>query len=374
MNLKRLRIFVDAQPLLREKSGVGYYLANLLNLIARIDNLNHFHLVAFSFSLKTFQFHFGLNFTQTIIRIIPRKVYLMLLENHLLLPIELFSGFHDVYFFDNFISFPVFHGGIITVIHDLTFIKYPEFVEEKNLKHLQKLVPPSIKRSNILIAVSETIKRELLETFSLADSRVIVIQPCVNFIRPEIHPKDELVFLKKHKFQKFILFLGNMEPRKNLHRLIKAYKLLASEIQKEYPLVIAGGVGWRNDAIMSEMPGRKNIIYVGYVTGIEKEILYQHATLFVFPSIYEGFGMPLIEAMDHNIPVVTSKISCLPEVAGDAGIYIDPYDEEDIADGILRGLQNETLRLNHIEEGKKRVIYYKNIHQENILLEAIKNL
>jgi glycosyltransferase involved in cell wall biosynthesis len=140
----------------------------------------------------------------------------------------------------------------------------------------------------------------------------------------------------------YILYLGTIEPRKNLNRLIQAYEKACRELPEPPMLVLAGGTGWKAEdtrrLAAETLPGQ--IVLTGYISGAEKRLLYQHASLFAFPSLYEGFGIPVLEAMRYGIPVVCADTSSLPEVAGDSARLVDPLDVNDIASGMLEMLTN----------------------------------
>lgn len=365
--MSKRKIFVDWQPMLTNKSGVGHYIYNLTEGIVKLDSQSLYDLVAFSFSQKHFAFDLKGNTKTTIIRSIPRSIYLKLIEHRIYIPIECFCGFHDVYVCGNFVMFPNIRGKVITVIHDLTYLKYPEFMEEKNLAHLSRLVPYAITHSDHLIAASETIKKEIIEQYHVDETKVSVLYPMVKF--NEIGEKKP----KGLGDGTYMLYISNLEPRKNLLRMIEAYAKLPDDLRKQYQFVIAGGKGWKCDEILAAIE-KYHLTYLGYISEEEKAYLYHHASLFVYASVYEGFGMPIIEAMHAHVPVLTSTTSCMPEIAGKGAIYVNPLDVEDIANRMEEILLDTTMQHTLQQEADIQVAYFKSQNQPQQLLDIINKL
>jgi len=153
---------------------------------------------------------------------------------------------------------------------------------------------------------------------------------------------------------RFVLFVGSMEPRKNLARLVEAYAGLPSDLQRQFPLLIAGPAGWKNTAIQRAIDRNPRVRTIGYVRRGLLPALYHLASLFVYPSLYEGFGMPLVEAMAARTPVITSNVSAMPEVAGDAAVLIDPLSVEELRDAMERVLTDAELAADLADAGYKR--------------------
>jgi alpha-1,3-rhamnosyl/mannosyltransferase len=286
--------------------------------------------------------------------LIPLRVYSKLQSYNIAPPFDTLLGSTDLTIFPNFATWPTCKSQLrATVIHDLTYLYFPELVEEKNLAHLRRVVPRSIREADFIITVSEAVKAELIKEFSLSPDRCIVtpIPPDHTYCTPntnEIH--------KKYKIptEKYIYFIGNLEPRKNLPTLIDAYRQLPSEIKKEYSLILAGGRGWKTDksdeAIRQAQQAGEKVVHIGYVDQIDAPALYQKASVFVMPSLYEGFGMPILESLAGETPVVASDIPVLRETGGAAALYAQPHNARDFRDKILDLLtstveQHELLRV-----------------------------
>jgi glycosyltransferase involved in cell wall biosynthesis len=249
----------------------------------------------------------------------------------------------DMTIFPNFATWPTLKSSIrATVIHDLTYIYFPEVVEEKNLEHLRRVVPRSIEQADIIITVSESVKAELVKEFNLSPDQCIVtpIPPDVAFFSrsdQEVHVKYGI------PTSKYIYFIGNLEPRKNLSTLLKAYLELPLEIRRDYSLILAGSKGWKNEELQKQLreaeESGENVRHIGFIDQADSPALYQNASLFVMPSLYEGFGIPILEALASECPVVASDIPVFREVGGTVITYADPANSTDFRDKILTQLQ-----------------------------------
>lgn len=281
-------------------------------------------------------------------RFIPLRVYAKLQSFNIAPPFDLFLKKVDLTIFPNFATWPTAHSHLrATVIHDLTYLRYPEVVEAKNLQHLRRVVPRSVRRADFIITVSETIKQELVDEFRLDPARCIVttIPPDSSFAVPnhnEIHQKYGI------PTQDFIFFIGNLEPRKDIPTLIAAYCQLPPELRRRYSLVLAGGKGWKTEAseqaIRDAQDAGERVVHVGYVDQADASAFHQQASLFVMSSLYEGFGMPILEALTSGTPVVASDIPVLREAGGDAALYAEPQNSHDFALKITEALTNSSTQ------------------------------
>jgi glycosyltransferase involved in cell wall biosynthesis len=279
--------------------------------------------------------------------LIPLRVYAKLQSYGISFPFDFFLPRADLTIFPNFDTWPTVKSRLrATVIHDLTYLYFPELVEEKNLAHLRRVVPRSIKRSDFIITVSQSVKQELIKEFGIDPHRCIVtsIPPEPAYSKPnnnEIHTKYQI------PTKKFIFFIGNREPRKNLATLVEAYCQLPDTIKSEYSLILAGGKGWKSEKSQQAIDDAKNagehVVHVGYIDQADSPAFFQKASLFVMPSLYEGFGMPVLEAMSANTPVVASDIPVLRETGGDAALYAAPDSPSDFRDKMLSILSDASL-------------------------------
>ncbi len=220
----------------------------------------------------------------------------------------------------------------VITVHDLSFLFYPQGFRRLNRSYLQSFTRFSVRRAQRVIAVSESTKRDLVQQYGLSPNNVDVVH---NGVDPSFRPlpADQVVAFRKDRGlpERFILFVGTLEPRKNVVRLVEAYAQLG---KGRPPLMLIGGKGWFYDEIFARVEALNlsgEVKYVGYVEADELPLWYNAADLFVYPSLYEGFGLPPLEAMACGTAVITSTASSLPEVVGKAGILVDPTDSEALA-------------------------------------------
>lgn len=238
---------------------------------------------------------------------------------------------------------------VITTIHDISFEHFDDIFTKKEMFIQKKLIPYAARKSDFVFTVSEYSKNDICATYGIDEERVIVTYNGKSE-KYRVN-KDEKVFKKiREKYElpdEYILCVGNVQPRKNLKRLIRAYAMYLKGNPTGKPLVIVGKKAWMFEEIFKEFHELKlenKIIFTGYVEDIHLPIIYSYATLFVYPSIFEGFGLPVLEAMACGVPTITSNVTSLPEVAGDACVFVDPYDEQDISDAICNLLNDKTKR------------------------------
>lgn len=350
-----MKIGIDISQLAYPGTGVATYTQNLVENLLKIDKENEY--VLFYSSLRKH----GSQITR-FDSVDPRRKSGMTIRNYRippilleslwnrlhLLPIETFTGKLDVFHTSDWLE-PPSRCPKVTTIHDLTVLKYPETFTARgghdivaNQKRKLELVK---KESKIIIAVSENTKQDIVDLLKISEERIRVVYEAADeiFGKQEARSKKQEVMKKYGISGKYILAVGTREPRKNLERVIEAYKLLLSQYP-DLSLVIAGKYGWGDEKLniknkQSLIPRNKKLKILGFVPKEDLVELYAGAEVFVYPSLYEGFGLPVLEAMASGCPVVTSNVSSLPEVAGDAGILVDPNNVEDIAQGIKKALE-----------------------------------
>ncbi len=252
----------------------------------------------------------------------------------------------------------------VVTFHDLSFEKYPEFYSAgKNYWHFSMSPEKQAKKADRIIAVSQSTKDDLVELYKINPNKIKVIYSGVNevsSIKYQVSRESEV--RKKYNLPKnYVLYLGTLEPRKNIIGLIKAFELLKKSYKLQatsYKLVIAGAKGWLYEDIFKAANSssvKDDIIFTGFVDDEDKPALYNCAELFVYPSFYEGFGFPPLEAMKYGVPVITSNFSSLPEAVGDAAIIVNPYNLDELAEAIQMVLTDDNLKNILIKKGFEQV-------------------
>ncbi len=257
---------------------------------------------------------------------------------------------------------------VIATIHDLSFAKYKDFFSRRqNFWH--RFVNPEAlaKKAECIIAVSESTKKDLMEIYKIPEGKIKVIYSGIgqtlNTERKMENESDKLRNIKK-KYNlpgKYILYLGTIEPRKNIIGLIKAFELFKKNhlpLAAGYKLVVAGSKGWLYEDIFRvarNSSAKEDIIFTDFIMDRDRPYLYKNASLFVYPSFYEGFGFPPLEAMAQGTAVITSDSSSLPEVVGEAGLMVNPHNISRLAWAIGEVLSNQELRKKMIEKGYEQV-------------------
>jgi glycosyltransferase involved in cell wall biosynthesis len=236
----------------------------------------------------------------------------------------------------------------VVTVHDLSFALFPEFFRGANAAYLRIFTSISCRRAARVIAVSENTRADVMRLYRVPGEQIDAVPHGVD---PAFHPRpasEVAEFRRSHSLpDRLVLFVGTLEPRKNLVKLVEAFGKLRAGTTQDVKLVLAGGKGWYYDSIFATVERldlRGRVIFAGYVPNEELPMWYNAADVFAFPSRYEGFGMPVLEAMACGTPVVTARTSSLPEVAGDAALTVPPDDTDALAEALRRALQDAPLR------------------------------
>lgn len=241
---------------------------------------------------------------------------------------------------------PPFSGAAVSTIHDLSIFLHPEFHPPERVAFMQKEIPDALRRASVLITDSEFVRREVVEFFGWPEDRVVAVPLGVP---EEFHPREqtEVQTLLEHlglRYGEYSLCVATIEPRKNIRGLLAAYRRLPNGIRRRYPLVLVGDRGWHNEEILDDIDSGARegwLRYLGYVQEGDLPGVFAAARVFVFPSFYEGFGLPVLEAMASGLPVVCSDRGSLPEVTGNAVLAVDPDDVAELGAAIERALEDE---------------------------------
>jgi glycosyltransferase involved in cell wall biosynthesis len=346
-----MRIAFDGVPLLGERFGIGHYTDQLIRAVARADR-DARCVVVCPWPVNPFRPLAPLSFAEPNVEVpqpgYPSRLHRRVREKlGVQAPLEAIIGPVDVFHATNFlVTHPVRRAKRVVSIHDLTVLLAPAWHPAKRVRDIRAGLRASAEAADRIIAVSENTKHDIVTHLSVDPARVAVVPLAVD---PSFRPLtadaiDAALAPLGLVNGSYLLFLGTMEPRKNLGRLLDAVTKLEGDVG---PLVLAGADGWGTDQLrprIAELARRGRVRSLGYVDERLRSPLLCGARAFVYPSLYEGFGWPPLEAMACGTPVITSNVSALPEVVGDAALLIDPLDVAGLADAIRRLWEDDGLR------------------------------
>lgn len=379
-----MNIAFDAIPLISDKmTGIGWCEAGQTTAMARLypensytynffsrkdDNIKLDRLKPFSENIKPKIAHFS--------GYIYRAA-----STFLSLPYSSFFGKEaDITHFFNYIAPPGVHGAAVITVHDMVYKAFPETVRSRTKLMLNSGLKKSMKRADIIVTDSEFSKAEILKYFPAHEKKIRVV-PCgvdLQKFRPCRDPER----IPKVKASlgidgDYFLYVGTIEPRKNLERLVNAYHIFSGRIKDAPKLVLAGAKGWLYDSIfqrVTDLGLTDRVIFTKYVPADDMNPLMCGALAFVFPSIYEGFGMPPLEAMACGVPALVSDAASLPEVTGDCAVICDAYSEESIADGLEKLYSDGDLRADISRRGFERAQGFTWERSAEMLYDVYKEL
>jgi glycosyltransferase involved in cell wall biosynthesis len=362
-----LRIGLDYTPAIRQRAGIGRYTRGLVQALAALDRQNEYVLLEAGGSGQESReagsretFVFPPNFHHRPLPLSERALAVLWHRLRLPLPVDLLTGEVDVFHSPDFLLPPLRHGRAILTVHDLSFRRRPECADAALAAYLNRAVPPSIQRADLVLADSRSTQADLVELLGVPAAKIEVLYPGVGDAYQPVRDEATLAAVRQ-KYNlpdNFVLFVGTIEPRKNLVTLLQAWpKLQIADCRLQIALVIAGGKGWLYEetfATVERLGLSGDVVFLGYVPETDLPALYSLARLFVFPSLYEGFGLPPLEAMACGTPVVCAHTSSLPEVAGDAALLVDPLDADGLAAAMQQALSDEGLRARLVERGLRQ--------------------
>jgi len=353
---RKLRIGVDIRPFYEPLTGVGWYLYYLLHELAKVDDVElylfgdarvtddgpHLHAdVPASAHLCTFDLR-GMDLSR-FSRPMTAGAYVAWMS----------LADCDVWLAANYFL-PRLHAAVarrrVITIHDLTFKRFPELLQKETLENLDRQMLREVAAADAIVCVSESTRRDLLRFYDVDPARAFAIHSGLG-TPATAEPLDGLP-------SRYILFVSTIEPRKDLGTLIDAYERLRDSGAYAGSLVVVGKVGWKAKSLVPRLRGR-GIVHLDYLRAPQLATVYERAEAFVFPSIYEGFGFPLLEAMARGVPSIAARSSSLPEIGGDAALYFEPRDVAGLTAQLTRVLGDPTLRADLAGRGRAQAARFR---------------
>lgn len=358
-------IFINTSSLLAPRTGIGNYTFHIASRL----------LTAQDIKITFFDGHYTSKLPKatqqmaegrqskllTALKQFPSVYNLLKRLHNTMLARTLKNRVFDLYFEPAFLPLSVSARHLVITVHDFSFHLHRDWHPEERVMYFEKYFWNEVKKADHLIFVSNFIRKSAIEEFGMNAARCTTIYCGVdhNIFRPQNAQELQVIRQRYNLSEPFILFTGSVEPRKNLQNLIKAYLSLPASVRKDVKLLLAGFSGWRNKEIMHTIQAySQDIRYMGYVPEKDLAGLYNLAEVFVYPSFYEGFGLPPLEAMACGAAVIVSNTTSMPEVCGNAALYVNPSNADQIASAILDLLQDSAKREALSAAGKRRAALF----------------
>lgn len=357
-----MRIGIDASSILPEKTGVGYYTLNLLRNLLALDHENQYviFLNSYTRSLPDASLLKQPNVTIKQFRV-PGPLLINLWRYLHAPPIELFLGKLDLFHSASTYVPPQLTGLRVATVYDLYFLMHPEDCDVLGGKYHLHTLPRRLKRLDRIIAVSNHTKNDLIKLLKIPAEKITVIYGGIDTTTFRLILDKNLLESIREEYclpNNYILSVSTLEPRKNFEGLLFAYKRLKEILHNPPKLVIVGRQGWKAEHIsqtVKQLRLKRDVIFAGYVTEEHLPMIYNSALLFICPSLYEGFGLPVLEAMACGVPVIVSNTSSLREIAKEAGITVDPHNYYEMAEKMKELIMTHRLRDQLRDKGLEHV-------------------
>jgi glycosyltransferase involved in cell wall biosynthesis len=337
-----VRVAIDARKL--HDFGIGTYIRNILRQLARLDRRTEYVLICGDRD-RELGLSLGDNFRVEVDTSKPYSIW-----EQVTVPWTLVRTRTGIFHEPHYVLPPLTHCRSVVTIHDCIHLRFPQYLPKRGaLAYARAQMGAAARRSNRILTVSEASKRDILEYFDVPPEKVTVIYNGIDehFVTPP--PEDKMRAIEeRYQLQgEFALYVGNVKPHKNVERLLDAFHLVRQSGLTDLKLVVIGDEISKYAALRRAVHRynlHKYVRFLGFLPDETLSVVYRLASVFVFPSLYEGFGLPPLEAMACGTPVITSNVSSLPEVTGDAALLVDPYSAEEIADATRRVLTDSSLR------------------------------
>lgn len=355
-----MRIALNAKALLSPLTGLGQYTSHLakeLQLTPGVE-LDLFYGTGWSKDLRTTPVQGITTAVSLVKKLIPNPYSVNRLIQQQLFNRGIKSNDPDIYHEPNFLAFKCSKPSVITV-HDLSWIRFPETHPKDRVIAMEKYFEPGLRRASLILTDSAFVKRELMDVFGMVPDMIETVPLGVDSIfQPRSH-FDTRDVLSRHSLLhgQYILAVGTIEPRKNLQLALQAFIQLPDSLRKKFPLVLVGMKGWHTSKLQLQIEPlvrSGEVRQLGYLPRNDLATIISGALTLVYPSVYEGFGLPPLEAMACGIPVIASAVSSIPEVVGDAGILIDPQDADAVTKAIILVATDSRARNDLCERARVR--------------------
>ena len=347
-----MRIAIDARKL--RDFGIGTYIRNILIELSRLDRTTEYVVLCRPDDVESGEV-LGRNF-----RMVPETAPMYSIAEQFRIPLSLARERVKLVHEPHYVLPPLVRCRSVVTIHDCIHLMFPQYLPGKlAYVYARGSMWSAAHKADRILTVSEASKRDILRFFNVPPDKVSVIYNAIDerFLSPANAERMELVRQRYQLDHPFILYVGNIKPHKNIERLIDAFGRARSQCQDDLKLIIIGDEISKYPALRQSVHKHKldkHVRFLGFQPMETLAAFYRLARAFVFPSLYEGFGLPPLEAMACGSPVVTSNVSSLPEVAGGAALLVDPYDADAIANGIVQAVTDDALRADLIKRGLER--------------------
>jgi glycosyltransferase involved in cell wall biosynthesis len=374
-----MKIAIDVRTVLPNRSGVGNYVLHLIQNLRQVDPEPIYYFLAQKKNISLLG-HLAHEQNPFLTVFSHENHPLSDFWEHFILPLRLKEkGIHVFHGPASLIPFRKDHCGLVVTVHDLVAFLFPETIPLKYGAYMRYLLRQAVKKADKIIAVSDHTKQDLIKILKVPMEKIVVIHEASS---PIFHPEDRWAVQSQLKksygiTKKFIYHLGNIEPRKNLIVLLEAFTLVCRELGDEYQLVVSGQKGWLTGSLsrfFKNYPVRDQVFFTGYVPVEHIPWFMNGAEVFVFPSLYEGFGLPVLEAMSCGTPVISSNRSSIPEIVGSAGVLIDPTNIRELADRIIELLKNADRRMRLSQLGLKQANQFSWIEAARQTLDVYRSV
>jgi len=355
--MNRAPIGIDYTPAYEQGGGIGRYVRDLIAALARLDPETPYRLFVAGATIEGLPQPPGANFLWRPTRLSPKWTARIWQRARLPIPVTHWTGHVGLYHATDFVMPPVPRGTrTLLTVHDLSFVRAPETASPRLRAYLDQVVPRSVRRADHVLADSQATKDDLIALYGTPEAKITVLLSGVSERFGQVTDPAQLLAVRR-QYQigdgPYVLAVGTVQPRKNYERLIRAMAALPEDLS-HVKLVVAGGHGWLQAPIyqaVSELNMSDRVNFTGFADDADLPALYSGACGLAYPSLYEGFGLPILEAMRCGVPVLTARTSSLLEVAGNAAILVDPTSVGSIRDGLTRLLTDSALRTQLVTAG-----------------------